>query len=128
MDTLSRIAQFIVLCIAVLIVLVAFNWMSVSRFKIEKDLRDYARAIRQSNLMLHEKERLLDQVERLEDRPRSGEQISWRIWCLHNQTIWEMLDDGIEGDEARLVERELERTEEDFQFVEPSDDEARGKR
>ena len=124
MDTLSRIATFIVLCVVILIVLALFNWTTVSRFKIEKDLRDYARAVRQSNLMLHDKERLLDVIERLEDRTKSGEQIEWRRWCLHDQTIQEMLDEGIEGDEARLIERELERTEEEFEFFQPSDDEA----
>ena len=118
METLSRIAQFLVLCVAVLAVLVVFNWSSLSRFKIEKDLRDYSRAVRQSNLMLHDKERLLDVIERLEDRLRSGEQINWQTWCLHNETIWEMLDEGIEGDEARLIERELERAEEDFGEIE----------
>jgi len=118
METLSRIAQFIVLCVVVLTVLVLFNLSAVSQFKIEKDLRDYARAVRQSNLMLQDKERLLDVIERLEDRLKSGEQINLRIWCLHNQTIREMLDAGIEADEARLIERELERTEEDFGEIE----------
>ena len=124
MDTLSRIATFIVLCVVILIVLALFNWTTVNRFKIEKDLRDYARAVRQSNLMLDDKERLLDVIERLEDRLKSGEQIDFRLWCLHDQTIQEMLDEGIEGDEARLIERELERTEEEFEFFQPSDDEA----
>ena len=119
MDTLSRIATFIVVCVVILIVLVLFNWSTVSQFKIEKDLRDYARSARQSNLMLHDKERLLDVIERLEDRLRSGEQIEWRRWCLHDQTIREMLADGIETDEARLIERELERTQEDFGFFPP---------
>ena len=118
MDTFSRIAQFILLCLVILIVLVAVNWSAVSRFKIGSDLRGYARAVRQSNLMLDDKERLLDVIERIEDRIKSGEQISWRIWCLHDQTIWEMIDEGIEGDGARLVERELERTEEDFGEIE----------
>ncbi len=62
MDTLSKIAQFLVLGVVILIVLVLFNWSTVSQFKIEKDLRDYARAVRQSNLMLHDKERLLDVI------------------------------------------------------------------
>ena len=118
MDTLSRIAQVIVLCIAALIVLVAFNWISVSRFKIGTDLRGYARAVRHSDLNLGDKERLLNSIERLEDRLKSGEQIDLRIWCLHDQTVWEMLDDGIEADEARLIERELERTEEEFGEIE----------
>lgn len=60
MDMLSRIAQFIVVCVAILTVLVLFKWTTVSRLKIETDLRGYARAVRQSNLMLNDKERLLD--------------------------------------------------------------------
>jgi len=115
MGTLSRIAQFFVLCITILIVLVVVNWNTVSRVKIETDLRSYARSIRQSRLNLHDKELLLDAIERLEDRLRSGEQIDLRFWCLHDQTIREMLDEGIEGDEGRLIERELERTEEGFE-------------
>jgi hypothetical protein len=122
MDKLRRIAQFLVLCDALLIVLLAFSWISVSRFKIETDLRGYARAVRQSHLNLGDKERLLDVIERLEDRLESGEQIGLRVWCLHDQTIREMLDDGIENDEGRLIERELERTEEVCEFV-PDDQE-----
>ena len=120
MDTLSRIAEFLLLCAVVLILLVVLNFSGVSRFQIRVDLRGYARAVRQSDLNLNEKERLLDVIERLEDRLKSGQQIGLRAWCLHNQTILELLDDGIEGDEGRLIERELERTEEDFEILPPS--------
>ena len=119
MGTLSRLVQFLVLCMAILIVLVVVNWNTVSRIKIGTDLRGYARAIRQSNLNLHHKERLLDVIERLEDRLKSGEQINLRLWCLHDFTIREMLDVRIAGDEARLIEREFGRTEEDFDFFPP---------
>jgi hypothetical protein len=105
-----------VISIGVLLVgvLVAVNWSTLSRFKIETDLRQYGRAVRQSKLMLDDKERLLNVIERLEDRLRLGEQINFRLWCRHHQTISEMVDDGIDGDEARLIERELFRTEQDF--------------
>jgi hypothetical protein len=119
MGTLSRIAQFLVLCISILIVLVVVNWNTVSRVKIGTDLRAYARAVRQSGLNLDDKEHLLDVIERLEDRLKSGEQINLRLWCLHDQTIREMLDDGIERDEARLIERELNRMDEDLEFFPP---------
>ncbi len=114
MNTLIKFANII--CIGVLLVgiLVAVNWSTLSRFKIESDLRQYGRVVRQSNLMLDDKERLLDEIERLEDRLRLGEQINFRLWCRHHQTICEILDDGINGDEARLIERELLRTEQDF--------------
>jgi hypothetical protein len=119
MGTLSRIAQFLVLCITILIVLVVVNWNTVSRIKIGTDLRGYARAVRQSDLNLDDKELLLDVIERLEDRLKLGEQINLRLWCLHDQTIREMLDDDIERDEARLIERELNRVDEDFEFFPP---------
>ena len=119
MDTLSRLAEFLLLCAVILILLVVVNWSGVNRFQIGMDLRGYARAVRQSDMNLGEKERLLDVIERLEDRLKSGQQIGLRAWCLHDQTIQELLDDGIEGDEGRLIERELERAEEDFELVQP---------
>ena len=102
-----------ILCLATLlaVVLAVLDWSAFSRMKIECDLRDYARTVRQSKLVLHDKERLLDVIERLEDRSKSGEQIDFRLWFRHHQTIHEMLDDEIE---VRLVERELLRTEQDF--------------
>ena len=120
MDALRTIAQVLTLCAVILILLLVLNFSGVSRFQIGMDLRGYARVVRQSDLNLHNKERLLDVIERLEDRLKSGQQIGLRAWCLHDQTIQELLADGIEGDEARLIERELERTEEDFEILPPS--------
>jgi preprotein translocase subunit SecD len=122
MDTLSRIAEFLLLCAVILILLLVVNWSNVSHFQIGMDLRGYARAVRQSDMNLGEKEHLLDVIERIEDRLKSGQQIGLRAWCLHDQTIQELLADGIEGDEGRLIERELERTEEDFELTPPNDD------
>ena len=119
MDALRTIAQILTLCAVILILLVVVNWSGVSLFQIGMDLRGYARAVRQSDMNLGDKERLLDVIERLEDRLKSGQQIGLRAWCLHDQTIQELLDDGIEGDEGRLIERELERAEEDFELVQP---------
>jgi len=111
MALLRKIVQIICLAMLLAVVLAVFDWSTICRMKIEDDLRDCARTVRQSKLMLHEKERLLDVTERLEDRLRSGDQIDFRRWFRHHQTIWEILDDEIE---VRLLERELLRTEQDF--------------
>ena len=127
MDALRTIAQILTLCAVLLILLLVVNWSKTSQFKIEIDLRSYARAVRQSTLRLDEKERLLDVIERLEDRLKAGQQVGLRAWCLHDQTICELIANRIEGDEVRLVERELERAEEDFELLPPSDDQEREK-
>jgi len=114
MDTLRSIIQVLTLCALVLILLLVVNWSTTSQFKVEIDLRTYARAVRQSTLRLDEKELLLDVIERLEDRLKSVERIGLRVWCLHDQTIQELIANGIEGDEGHLIVRELERTEQDF--------------
>ena len=114
MTTMSKFANIICIGVFFVLILVAVNWSTLSRFKIESDLRQFGRVVRQSNLGIQDKERLLDEIERLEDRLRLGEQIDFRRWCRHYQTILEMLDDGIDGDEARLIEREFLRTEQDF--------------
>jgi uncharacterized membrane protein YcjF (UPF0283 family) len=112
MAALTRTVQIICLAMLLAVVLAVFDWGTICRMKIEDDLRDCARTVRQSKLMLHDKERLLDVIERLEDSLRSGSQIDFRLWFRHHQTIHEMLDDEIE---VRLLERELLRTEKDFE-------------
>jgi uncharacterized membrane protein YcjF (UPF0283 family) len=112
MAALRKVIQIICLAMLFAVVLAVLDWRTICRMKIEDDLRDCARTVRQSKLMHHDKERLLDVVERLEDRLSSGGQIDFRLWFRHHQTIHEMLDDEIE---VRLLERELLRTEKDFE-------------
>jgi hypothetical protein len=114
MAALSKIVHIICLAMLLAVVLAVLGWSTLCRTKIESDLRGFARVVRQSKLMLDDKERLLDAIERLEDRLKSGQQIDFQLCYRHHQTIWEMLDDGIGGDETRLIERELLRTEQDF--------------
>jgi hypothetical protein len=115
MASLRKIVQIICLAMLLAVLLVVLNWSALCRMKIEGDLRDCARTIRQSKLMLHDKERLLDAIERLEDRLRSGSQIDFWLWFRHHQTIHEMLDEEIKNDAVPLIEREFLRTERDFE-------------
>ncbi len=68
-------------------------------------------ALTESFRTLVPKERLLDVIERLEDRLDLGRSVDLLRWHRHAEAIQDMLDEGIVGDEVRLIERELERCE-----------------
>ena len=94
------------------VALVAWNWEAVVGSRFRGDLQDYARTIRQSDLPLRDKERLLDEVEALEDRYHRGERVCFSEWRRTNAAIRDMLRGGIEPDQIRLIQRELQRAQE----------------
>lgn len=98
-------------CLALCIValLLFRNMTMISRLRIEADLQDYARAVRRSAISFGEKERVLDVIDVIEDRLASGDQFGWFQWSRHNCIVRELLEKGIDGDEGRLIERELQR-------------------
>lgn len=99
---------------AIVAVLVTATWVWVGLTGFEADLHTYAKAVRRAKIPVHEKERMLDVIERLEDRVQNGERCNWLHWWRHDRTIREMLQQGIDGEEGRLIERELLRAERDF--------------
>jgi len=112
---LNSLVQLICLIVAAVVLLVILNWNLLTKLKAGTDLRGFAGAVRRSTLMLHDKERLLDVIEHLEDRVDLEESIGPLRWYQHAEAIQEMLDEGIVGDEVRLIERELERAEGDLE-------------
>ena len=112
---LNRLIQIASIGLAALLLLVILNWSFLTRLKAGIDLRGFARVVRKSTLLLDEKERLLDEIEWLEDRVDVNESVDLLRWYQHVQTIQEMLDAGIQGDEVRLIERELDRSEKDLE-------------
>jgi len=111
----NKLIQLVSGVIAIAALLITLNWSTLSQFKVGLDLRGHARSVRRSKLMLHDKERLLDVIEALEDRLGGGEQIGLVSWFHHAQTVQDMLNGGIEIDEVRLIERELKRSEKHFE-------------
>jgi len=111
----NRLVVLTSVVLGTLVFLVAVNWQLLTKLKAGADLWELARAVRRSTLMLHDKERLLDVIEHLEDRVEVEESIEPLRWWQHAEAIQEMLDEGIVGDEVRLIERELDRAENDLE-------------
>ena len=114
---LNRLIQVTSIVLAAVLLFVILNWSFLTKLKAGIDLRGFARAVRKSTLLLHDKERLLDEIEHLEDRVDLEESIDLMRWLQHAQAVDEMLEAGIEGDELRLIERELNRSEKDLEKI-----------
>lgn len=118
MNALKITGQALGVATAITVMLAVSNQSSIKRIVIETKLRSYASAVRQSNVTLADKERLLEVVERLEDRVYNGQRIEWLRWSGHEEAIDQLLKKGINADEVRLIERELQRTEHDLKEAE----------
>lgn len=114
---LNRLIQVTSIVLAAVLLFVLLNWSFLTKLKAGIDLRGFARVVRKSTLLLHDKERLLDVIEHLEDRVDLEESIDPIRWWQHAQAVEDMLDAGIEGDEVRLIERELDRTDKDLEKI-----------
>jgi site-specific recombinase XerD len=66
------------------------------------------------HLLRHTKERLLDQVEKIEDDLRRGRCIGWLRWRETDQVIRDLLQGGINSEKARLMVREFKRLEKEL--------------
>ena len=108
---LNRLVGFTSVVLGTVLLLVVVNWQILTKLKAGVDLWGPARSVRRSTLVLQEKERLLDVIERLEDRLDLERSVDLLRWHKHAEAIQDMLDEGIVGDEVRLIERELERAE-----------------
>ena len=56
-------------------------------------------------------------IENLEDRVDLEDSIDLIRWWQHAEAVDDMLESGIEGDEVRLIERELDRSEKDLEKI-----------
>src|SRR5450432_2011734 len=100
---LIRLIQVTSIVLAAVLLFVILNWSFLTKLKVGIDLRGFARVVRKSTLLLHDKERLLDVIEHLEDRVDFEQSIDLMRWCQHAQAVDDMLEAGIEGDEVRLI-------------------------
>ena len=114
---LNRLIQITSIVLSALLLLVILNWNFLTKLQAGIDLRGFARVVRKSTLLLQDKERLLDVIEHLEDRVDLEESIDLVRWWQHAQAVDDMLESGIEGDEVRLIERELDRSEKDLEKI-----------
>ena len=85
--------------LVVVVVLLGYNWTALTGWQVRCDLRDYSQAIRRAECGIAEKERLLDQVEKIDDDLRRGRCIGWlrcprqdsencRWWTLLQAVLW----------------------------------------
>lgn len=104
-STLHKLAALLV----GLVLLTTIKWSWFTGRAIRRDLRHYAKVVRESPISVPDKERLLDLTDGLDDRLRHGGSLSWFRWAEADDAIQPMLEDGITKDEVRLIERELQR-------------------
>jgi hypothetical protein len=108
---LRNIWNSIVAIISVAVMLATINWPSISAVWIKIELRSWARAVRQSEIGIDQKEQLLDDIDRIENWVRDGSRPAFVPWLECRQTLNDMAQEGISADEGRLFRRELRRLE-----------------
>lgn len=97
--------------LAVLILLLWWQWQPIVNSVIRSDLEHYARQTRAADLPLSIKEGVLDTIERLESQMDDGRQIGFFRWRRCDKAIRELLVGPFTSDKAKLVQRELRRLE-----------------
>jgi hypothetical protein len=111
MSFFQKLGSFLSITAAVVVGLAITNWGTINKYRVQSDLRDFGRSVRKATISLSEKERLLDVIERLDDKIEQGEQFGWLDWSRHNETAKEILHGGLDHDKVRLLEREMLRVE-----------------
>lgn len=111
MSVFQKLGSVLSITAALIVGLAITNWSTINKYRVQADLRDFGRSVRKSTLSLPEKERLLDVLERVEDKSEEGEQFDWLTWSRHNETAKEILHGGLDHDKVRLLEREILRAE-----------------
>ena len=110
MSFFQKLGSFLAITAAIVVGLAVTNWGLINKYRVQSDLRDFAHSVRKSTLPLPEKERLLDVIERLEDKS-DDEQFNWFTWSRHAETVKEIIRSGLDSEKVRLIERELLRAE-----------------
>ena len=108
---MKTIAQRIGIGVSLLIFLLIARWSDLVAFNMKNRLHKFASAIRASDRSLEDKEQLLEEIDAVIVRLDGGAKPSMWEWTVHDRAIRRMLDDGITGDEGRLIERELQKAE-----------------
>ena len=111
MSFFKKLGSFLAITAAIIVGLAVSNWATINKYRVQSDLRDFGRSVRKATISLSEKERLLDVVERLDDKIDQGEQFGSFTWSRHAETVKEILHAGLDPDKVRLIERELLRAE-----------------
>ena len=109
--SLISLLRYVGAALVLVVVLLGYNGTALTGWQVRCDLRDYSQAIRHSECSTAEKERLLDQVEKIEDNLRRGRCIGCLRWRETDQVIRDLLQGGINREKARLVIREFRRLE-----------------
>lgn len=110
-QTLYRLLGFLGCLLALVVLVIAIEWPTITRWVIRSDLRHYAQQVRGSSLSLPEKIKLLDRIEAISDRIDAGSNLSHGRWLEADQAVREMLAEGVTEDEVVLIDRELGRVE-----------------
>jgi len=94
----------------VILLVLWFSWATIKRAIIAHDLREYATEIRQSDLDVDAKIRLLNQIDDLENE-LDGDSIGLLRWRSTDAAVKELLRGEITSDDTRLIERELRQVQ-----------------
>jgi hypothetical protein len=97
--------------LAVVLLLLFWEWSTIVNSIIRADLEDYARQTRSADLPLSTKESLLDAIEALETQVDDGSKIGLFRWRRCDKAVRELLVGQLNNDKAKLIERELRRLE-----------------
>ena len=111
MPLLQKLGSVLFAFVVAIVVLAVVNWGTILQYRVESDLRDDARYVRKAAISLSEKEKLLDLIERLEDKVEAGQQFGWFEWSRHNDVVREIFHGGLDAGKVQLIERELLRAE-----------------
>jgi hypothetical protein len=111
MSVFQKLGSFLAITAAIIVGLAITNWGTINKYRVQSDLRDFGRCVRKATIALSEKERLLDVIERLDDKIDQGEQFGWLDWSRHAETVREIVHGGLDSEKVRLIERELLRSE-----------------
>jgi len=107
----TRAVVWSVAALVILLSLAWFFWPVVTRTIITHDLRQYSTVIREAELDVDAKIRLLDQIDDLEGKIQQGNKTSLWRWYSTDAAIRSLLSREINDEEVRLVERELRQVE-----------------
>jgi hypothetical protein len=111
MSFIQKLGSFLAITAAIIVGIAVTNWSTINKYRVQSDLRDFAHSVRKSALSLNEKEKMLDVIERLDDKADDGEQFDWLTWSRHAETVREIVHGKLDSEKVRLIERELLRAE-----------------
>jgi hypothetical protein len=106
-DRKSQILQIAAIALIVALIGWCLYGGSIKRYFVLGDLRYYATTIRRSEISTGCKEELLGLVHDVQDHVRDGN--SPQGWGETDEAIRELLGDGIDCEEAKLIRLELDR-------------------